>query len=135
MADATAWHSPAAPPPVGLGREVCRTLRRLAGEQTTQRPPVPTRHSSQQLARANAALTGRATGRRWCNQGPYAWKATTHPSRMACWENRLHFAHVQNALGREHGVCLFHGKQNTPMVFFLKQEKKLRTHLYLTLSL
>lgn len=46
MANATACHSPAAPPPVGLGREVCRTLRRLVGGQTTQRPPVPTRRSS-----------------------------------------------------------------------------------------
>lgn len=46
MANATACHSPAAPPPVGPGREVCRTLRRLVGGQTTQRPPVPTRRSS-----------------------------------------------------------------------------------------
>lgn len=34
MANAAAWHSPAAAPPAGLGREVCRTLR-LAGGQTT----------------------------------------------------------------------------------------------------
>lgn len=119
MADATAWHSPAAPPPVGLGREVCRTLRRLAGEQTTQRPPVPTRHSSQRLARANAALS-------WQPQVGHGITRVLMPGeqRLTLQERpagkRLHLTHVQNAFGQEHGVCLFHGKQNTPMVFFLK---------------
>lgn len=46
MANATVCHSPALPPTVGLGREVCRTLGRLAGGHTTQRPPVLTRRSS-----------------------------------------------------------------------------------------
>lgn len=102
MANAAAWHSPAAAPPAGLGREVCRTLG-LAGEQ------IISAHQAQLLtaARAKAAL-------RWA--GPQVGDGVTRvlmpgeqqPTLPEWPAGETDFTHVQNAFGQEHGVCLFH---------------------------
>lgn len=45
-----------------------------------QRPPVPTKHNSQQLISANAALNSAGPQvRDGITRGPDAWKAATHP--------------------------------------------------------